>query len=230
MITSKKTPHNTLDFYCDHQNFPKSEIKENHNQTKDEVAERLTDMGKNKLSTKKDTAKLQTSKKQRMLRNPEIKRWYDNLARGSLITADVRLRRLDRFCQIHQMTPMELAELGMKDLRTATNLLEDHITWMEDKCYAPGYTSGFVKTIKSWLAHFDVEIKRKIKIKNPNQTPTLQNERVPNAQEVSEIFARASLRSSVMISLMAKSGLRPEVMGNHDGTDGLRMDDLPDIR
>lgn len=35
------------------------------------------------------------------------------------------------------MTPMELVELGMKDLRTATNLLEDHITWMEDKGTPP---------------------------------------------------------------------------------------------
>ena len=127
------------------------------------------------------------------------------------------------------MTPMKLAELGMKDLRTATNLLEDHITWMEDKGYAPGYTSGFVKTVKSWLGHFDIEIKRRVKIKNPNQTPTLENEQVPDGQEISEVFARASLRSSVMMSLMAKSGLRPEVMGNHDGTDGLRMRDLPDV-
>ncbi len=43
------------------------------------------------------------------------------------------------------------------------------------------------------------------------------------------MFAGASLHSSVMISFMAKSGLRPEVLGNHDGTDGLRMRDLPDI-
>ena len=32
-----------------------------------------------------------------------------------------------------------------------------------------------------------------------------------------------------MILLMSKSGIRPEVMGNHDSTDGLRMRDLPDI-
>ncbi len=57
----------------------------------------------------------------------------------------------------------------------------------------------------------------------------MQNERVPNAQEMVKIYSQATLRESAMISLMAKSGLRPEVLGNHDGTDGLRMRDLPDI-
>ncbi len=141
----------------------------------------------------------------------------------------MRLRRLDKFCEIHQITPMELASLGMRDLRAATDLLEDHVTQMEDQDYSPGYVEDYVKAVKSWLGHFDVEIRRKIKVKNPDHTPTLEKERVPDALEMSEVFARASLRSSVMISLMAKSGLRPEVMGNHDGTDGLCIRDLPDL-
>ena len=226
----------TLDQYCsgrlerphpvDCHDIHNGKIQEVCKIPNSEVAERLTDMGTN-TRTKTDTAKI--SRKKKMLTNPEIKRWYDNLARGSEITAEVRLRRLDMFCRTHEMTAMELADLGMRDVRSATNLLEDHITWMEDKGYAPGYTSGFVKTFKSWMSHFDVEIRRRIKIKNPNQTPTLRNEKVPDAQEMTELFARTSLRSAVMISLMAKSGLRPEVMGNHDGTDGLQMRDLPDV-
>ena len=214
---------------CSLPDIHKDEIVQPRMKIKDEVAERFTDMGKNKLSTKKDTAKQRTSRKKKMLANLDIKRWYDNLARGSPITADVRLRRLDRFCQIHQMTPMEIVDLGMRDLRTMIDLLEDHITWMEEKGYSPGYTEGFIKTIKSWLGHFDVEIKRRLKVRNTGYTPTLQNERVPDGQEISEVFSRASLRASVMISLMSKSGLRPEVLGNHDGTDGLQMRDLPDI-
>ena len=208
----------------------KGKIKDLHNIPLDEVAERLTDMGKQKLVITNNTAKQQKiSRKQRMLVNPDIKRWYDNLSRGSPLTADVRLRRLDKFCEIHEMTPMELANLGMKDLRAVTNLLEDHITWMEEKEYAPGYIEDFVKSVKSWLRHFDVELRRKLKIRNQDFTPTLQDERVPNAEEMSEILSRATLRASVMISLMAKSGVRPEVIGNHDGTDGLRIKDLPDV-
>lgn len=187
-------------------------------------------MGKQNQIQTIHTAKTQRlSKKEQLLTNPEVKRWYDNLARGSPLTADVRIRRIDLFCSIHQMTPIQVAELGMKDLRMVTNLIEDHITWMEEKNYSPGYVEDTVKAVKSWLRHFDIEIKRKLKIANEDRTPTLENERVPDANEISEIFSRASLRAGVSISLIAKSGLRPEVIGNHDGTDGLRIKDLPDI-
>ena len=243
----------TLDSYCDQpMQCPKSEIHAGRTGCKDEVAERLTDMGTIRTATTdNDTAKYdndsnhsssndhgidgtgkrpaRASNRARMLSNPDIKRWHANMARGSVITADIMLRRLGMFCRTHEMTPMELASLGMKDVRTATNLLEDHVTLMEDKQHAPSYVNSYVKAVKSWLAHFDVEIRRRVKVRNLNQTPTLKDERVPDAGEIAEVFARAPLRTAAMISLMSKSGIRPEVMGNHDGTDGLRMRDLPDV-
>ena len=244
MKTHVGTAYETLDAYCDLPTKRTKSVISKYASTisKDEVAERLTDMG-NRTRTDNDTAKYdrhdadnnahkrtaRTSNKSRMLSNPEISRWHANMARGSAITADITLRRLDVFCRTHQMSPMELASLGMKDVRTATNLLEDHITWMEDKKYAPSYVNSYVKAVKSWLAHFDVEIRRRVKVRNMNQTPTLQDERVPDAGEIAEVFARVPLRTAAMISLMSKSGVRPEVMGNHDGTDGLRMHDLPDV-
>lgn len=208
--------------------FGKTEIDKVPIDRPSEVTERLTDVGKNKLSTKNNnTAK--TTKRTRLLANLDIKRWYDNLSRGSHLTAEGRLRRLGRFCEVHQMTPIQLADLAMKDLRTATDLLEDHVTMMESKGYSPGYVDEQIKTVKSWLRHFDVEVKRKIRVSANNFTPTLQNERVPDAREMAEVYSRAGLRETAIISLMAKSGLRPEVIGNHNGTDGLRMRDMPDL-
>jgi len=39
----------------------------------------------------------------------------------------------------------------------------------------------------------------------------------------------SSPRTRSSISLMAFSGIRPQVMGNYDGTDGLKLADLPDL-
>ena len=198
-----------------------------------EVTERLTDMGKSnrQSTTDNDTANnnYKETKRSRLLANPDIKRWHDNLARESKLTADGRLRRLGRFCEMHDITPMQLADLAMKDLRTATDLIEDHITMMESRGFAPGYIQDQLKTVKSWLRHFDVDIKRKLKVSSATATPTLADERVPDGSEMSEIYSRAGLRESAIISLMAKAGLRPEVIGNHDGTDGLQIRDLPDV-
>ena len=124
--------------------------------TTNEVAERLTDVGKNMRVSINNPQTTKKTRKNSMLANLDIKRWYDNTARGSRNTAEVRLRRLDRFCQLHQITPMELIELGRRDLKTITDLLEDHVSMMEEKGYAPAYIEGLLKSVKSWLRHFDV--------------------------------------------------------------------------
>lgn len=187
-------------------------------------------MGNQKQQTLTKTAKQKKqTKKSKLLSNPDIKRWHDNLARASPITAEVRLRRLGHFCEVHQMTPMELADLGMKDLRSATDLLQDHISWMEEQEKAPQYIKSTMTATKSWLSHFDVQISRKLKIANVDSTPTLESERVPDAGEMAETFSRCDLFAGAAISLISKSGLRPETLGNYDGSDGLVMKDLPDI-
>jgi len=189
-----------------------------------------SDMGNQKQHTLTKSAKQTTqTKKSKLLSNPDIKRWHDNLARSSKNTAEVRLRRLSHFCEIHQMTPMELAELGMKDLRAVTDLLHDHISWMEEQENAPQYIKSTMTAAKSWLSHFDVRITRRLKIANVDSTPTLENERVPDATEMAETFSRCDLFTGAAISLISKSGLRPETLGDVDGTDGLMIKDLPDI-
>ena len=104
----------------------------------------------------------QITKKDSLLSNQDIKRWYDNLARSSVVTAEVRLRKLGRFCENNKMTPRELIELGLKDPRDVADLLEDNITTMEKQRLAPQYIKGIITSVKSWLDHFDIEVKRRI--------------------------------------------------------------------
>lgn len=169
------------------------------------------------------------SKKERMLANPDVKRWYDNVARGSINTAESNMRKLSKFCEDHQITPNQLADLGRRDVKAVTDLLEDHINWMEEQGKAPQSINGMIKAIKSWLRHNEVEIRRRLKIRNVDSTPTLENEKIPDGKELSELFDRANLRAGAMIALINKAGLRPEVLGNHSATEGLAIKDLPDL-
>ncbi|NDB90171.1 MAG: site-specific integrase [Thaumarchaeota archaeon] len=200
----------------------------------DEDCKMQSDMG-NKMTyketfyTKTQTIPKKTTKRAKMLAESDVKRWHSNLARGSPVTAEINLRRLSKFCEDNKITPTELAELGQKDIRSITDLLQDHISWMENQSYAPQYIKGTITAIKSWLQHFDVFVKRRIKIANENSTPTLEKERVPDGQELSELFSRANLRAGAIMSLVGKSGLRPEVLGNHNAIDGLMIKDLPDL-
>ncbi|MGI0155913.1 MAG: hypothetical protein ACREDE_07270, partial [Thermoplasmata archaeon] len=51
-----------------------------------------------------------------LLNDPDVRRWNQNLARGSRATADVHLHRLAAFCHTSKTTPAALAKLPEKRL------------------------------------------------------------------------------------------------------------------
>lgn len=169
------------------------------------------------------------TKKEKLLKNKDVRRWYNSVCRSSINTAEVRLRKMGKFCENHRMTPMKLVKLGTKNPKAVADLLEDYITTMESKGYAPQYIKAVLTAVKSWLAHFDIQVSRKMRIQNVDGTPTLVKERVPTGEEMAELYDRADPRTAVMISLIAKAGLRPQVLGNKQATDGLMIKDLPDL-
>jgi len=162
-----------------------------------------------------------------LLEDEDVRRWFDNLSRGSKVTADVSLRRLGSFCELHGITPRGLA--SMKD-RELHNLLMDHVTSAEKKGYAGSYISSSMKALKSWLVYNRREIKVNIKIKGVDDTPTLRDERVPTRAELRGIFLSGDKKARVACVLIAHSGLRINTLGNYDGEDGLRVKDLPEMK
>jgi len=163
----------------------------------------------------------------RLLVDKDIARWYDNLAEGSKVTPKVYLRQLDNFCRQMKTTPKELLTKNEGELHA---MIIDFISSWKKAGHAGSYTHGMVKSVKSWLAHNGIRINRPIKIRGSQETPTLRNECVPTQEELHKILLAADPRDRVSCILMAHSGLRIEVIGNADGTDGLRLGDLPDLK
>jgi len=164
-----------------------------------------------------------------LLNDENVRRWYDNTSRGSKLNADIRLRRLNLFCYRTDTTPIKLVKIGKKDVIKIENMLLDHVSWLESQNYAPNYVEGILKSIKSWLVFNYVELKRKIKIANAGIPVNIQDEQVPTKTQLQSILNVSNPRTRSSISLMAFSGIRPQVMGNYDGTDGLKLADLPDL-
>ncbi|MDE0525080.1 MAG: site-specific integrase [Thaumarchaeota archaeon] len=164
-----------------------------------------------------------------LLNDPDVRRWHDNLRRSSILTGSIRLRRLNIFCDRVGMTPRQLAREGRDDPMKAENILLDHVSWMEEKKYAPGYIKGTITAIKSWFEYNRIEIRRKIRIANMDVPTTIQNETIPDREQLRKILNAADPRCRVVISLMAFSGIRPQVLGMADKSDGLALSDLPDL-
>ena len=164
-----------------------------------------------------------------LLNDPDVRRWRDNLRRSSALTGDIRLRRLNIFCERVGVTPRQLVKDGRDDPMKAENILLDHVSWMEEKKYAPGYIKGMITTLKSWFEYNRIEIRRKIRIANMDVPTSIQNEAVPDREQLRKMLDAAGPRRRAIISLMAFSGIRPQVMALADKSDGLMLSDLPDL-
>lgn len=169
------------------------------------------------------------SRHKRLLNDPDVKRWYQNIARGSTMTADVRLRRLGVYCERTNMTPMEFAQIGINNVRKAEDILLDYVSFLEKSGYAPSYIEDILKALRLWLSFNYVKLVRKIKIKNADIPVTLEDEEIPSKEKLREVLDSASARNRVIILLVALAGLRPQVLGKYDSSDGLKLGDIKDL-
>lgn len=165
-----------------------------------------------------------------LLRHEDVKRWYDNLCRGSKVTADVYLRRLGLISETTRITLQEIVKRAAQDERWAYNFLLDFVTRMEGQNHAGSYIASGVKAVKSWLSHNGIDLKRKIMIRGVGDAPTLKEKGTLAQDRLRTLFLNSPPEARCVESLMAQSGLRPEVIGNYDGSDGLRMGDILEIK
>nr|AIE98669.1 integrase/recombinase family protein [uncultured marine thaumarchaeote KM3_06_C02] len=147
------------------------------------------------------------------------------MARGSPLTSENYFRKFRGFCNQNNIQPDDLIK---KDVKAIQNILDDHVSKMEKERKSPGYIASVIKSVKSWLAHNDIKLNRKIKVSKANSTPTIEDEKIPSQDELKNILNQSTVRGRASISLMSQSGLRPQVLG--DGTDGLRIKDLPELQ
>jgi hypothetical protein len=158
-----------------------------------------------------------------------VKRWLRSVAKGSPITAEVAMRRMSRVCELLKTTPNGLLDSARKNLAVFQDSLEDMVTQLESQGKAPGYILDLIKAVKSWLRYNDIILTRRIKVSNAYATPTIENEQIPSQEELSRIFRASPPRIRVAEALMAFADLRPESIGNHDGSDGLMLKDIPEL-
>ncbi|MFQ5884588.1 MAG: site-specific integrase, partial [Thermoplasmata archaeon] len=162
----------------------------------------------------------------KLLEDSEVRRWYENNARGSVVTADVYLRRLGNFCEAHSSTPKKFAAKSEKEIY---GVLLDYVSKLEKEGKSGSYISSIMKALKSWLAHNDKEVKRKIKIRGADATPTLKDERIPTPRELKSILMSGDKKTRVACVLVAHSGFRLQSLGTYLGDNGLRIGDFPEL-
>jgi len=167
--------------------------------------------------------------------DPNLKRWYNNLRRGSAYTAEIYLRRLCAFCAKLALTPEEFRMLPREVIEEKA---QDYVNELEEYArpdggrYAPQYVKSNLKAIKSWADWNGKKITKRIRIANEGETPTLEGEVSPTREELSQLLyaPTTGLRTRASAAIIAFTGSRPEVQGDKNGQDGLRIGDIPDLK
>lgn len=152
--------------------------------------------------------------------------WLENVARGSVVTADVYRRRIGWFTERTGILPGDLARL---DSDALYELLLQTVSDLESAGRSGGYAQSIITAVRSWLSFNGVSVVRKVKVRGIQDTPSLAEERVPTQEELAAILEVANPKTRAIVSLISQCGLRLETLGNYYGTDGLRLRDLPDL-
>ncbi len=152
-------------------------------------------------------------------------RWQSNLGTGSRNTAGTYLRILGPFVTKHHLTPKSYIGLPAK---RREDLLTDYITDLVSAPKSPSYILVVRQAILSWLKWNDVEVRRRIKIPSRNNHPTLRDAYIPTQDDLRRVLHAADARGRTALAFIAYAGLRPSVLGNSNGQDGLRFSDLPE--
>ena len=161
--------------------------------------------------------------------NEQVMRWYRNLQQGWLITGDVYLRTLGLYCKTNKISPEQIvADANTGKLK---NDFMDFVYKQGKEGRAGSYVIRFKKVIASWVMFNGQDANLKgVKVQGANISPTLIDERPPLKGEIDSMLRNATVRGRAIISLLAFSGLRPETLGNYDGSDALRIKDIEGLK
>lgn len=160
-------------------------------------------------------------------KDPNFKRWYNNMKHASIVTAEGALRRIGRVCTLFDTTPAKLARMSGKD---ATDFLMDLVTRLDEDELQPTTIKHSVEILKSWFRHNGINITEKVKIpKRAKKASKVANEQSPTPDQVRRVLNAADQKQKVECALVGLAGLRLETVGDYLGKDGLKLKDLPEL-
>lgn len=154
--------------------------------------------------------------------------WYDESVLRSKLTASVNLRRLGLLFHQLDLAPRELLTLA----KHHPEQLRSRFVAYAKRMMAEGRTGAYVAKMfsgpRSWLDYHRVTFDGYPKLK-VIQGETIREERVPTPQELRRILSLYTPRGRVVALMMAHAGVRPGVLANIDGSEGLTLGDLRDL-
>jgi integrase len=165
----------------------------------------------------------------KLLEYKRVNEWYENLRARSETTCETYLRNFGLWLEWIDESPESVIKLASEDYKSFKSKISDRIREMEKSGKLGSYISVTLKALMSYLKFRNVSVKLNLNIRGENENPTIENQVPPSKDDLKKVLRRASTRTRVAISLMAFTGIRPRVMGDINGNDGLILRDIPEL-
>lgn len=185
-----------------------------------------------------------------LLKDKNLKRWYDNLKRASPANADKSLQRVGYICRVFckcghsneehdkrckkcdckKVTTLTTEGLASMDTKTAANLILDVLSELESRGKQPTYMQDYVKALKSWFLHNEIRIVQKFRLPRSESSTKAGQEQSPTPDQFRRVLNHADPKQKVECTSVGYAGLREESVGNYLGNDGIKVKDLPEMK
>ncbi len=98
-----------------------------------------------------------------LLEDGDVRRWFENLAAKSIVTATVYLRTLGFYCELNRTDPKSILKVART--KAFRDDFTDFVRRMEREGKAGSYLSRFKKVLNSWLSYNGLNVKLKVNIR-----------------------------------------------------------------
>jgi integrase len=159
---------------------------------------------------------------------PEVADWALELSLRSKLTSESRVRTLGRFVADSGIPVLQIERRAKEKPEAFRKFLSDYAGAQKARGRTAIYVRKVFDVVRAWLDFRDVEFRGFPKL-GARTGESIEDEATPTPDDLRALLAALSPRGRLCALLMAHSGLRPGVLGNVDGTDGLRLEDLPEL-
>ena len=142
----------------------------------------------------------------------------------------MNLRKLGLFLHRTRLSPGRLVEVARDRPEGMRDLLIAHATHLHPLKKLDSYIAKTQKGVRDGLLFNGVDFRQFPKLRRAYLAESLSRERVPTPEQLRLILGALPPRGRVCALLMAHTGLRPGILGNDQGTDGLTLEELPELR
>lgn len=165
-----------------------------------------------------------------LLESIRVQRWYENLSVKSTTTSEVYLRNLGLWLEWIGRDPDSVIDFATSNFDEFKGVVSDRIRIMEKEGKKGSYISVSLKPLLSYLKFHNIIVRLNLNIKDAEENPTVEDQSPPTKDELAKVFRIANPRIRAAVALMAFTGMRPRVIGNREGEDGLKLQDLPELK